>query len=145
MVRSNAARATPHLTPLSALSSESLSLCGRLKRLCFTFRRREGSEGSDATTEYNTVSTDRYEDAPASPTRPTFLNTCACACADSTPAHTALSSSTPAHTPSNRAEPIVLDMNDFELVFDTPVCEICKQGYCYHSYHIVCTVTMVTT
>ena len=121
MARVNTARATPRITPLSALSSDSISLCSKLKRLCFNFRRRrEGSSGtgSDITTEYNTVNSDRYEDAPASPDRPTALelNTCCCAC-NSEP------------TPGSRVEPIVLDMNDFELVFDTPVCEICKQGY----------------
>ena len=117
-------RSTPHFTPISALSSDSLSLCGKLKRLCFNIRRSKGSSSSGSElTDYDTVGSEQYEDACGgdariSPDRPAFLGLGGCNCG-----------ATPVFTPSARVEPIVIDMNDFELIFDTPICEICKQGY----------------
>lgn len=125
MTRVNTARAktaprsTPHFTPISALSSDSVSLCGKLKRLCFNLRRdRCSSSSGSETTDYNTVGSEQYEDARGPPAPPGLLGLSGCNCGG-----------TPVVTPSSRLEPIVIDMNDFELVFDTPVCEICKRGY----------------
>ena len=104
-------------TPYSALSSASISICSKLKRLCINFKGSSDNSGdttSVASTEYKTVSSEQgYE----TPTRPCDLALRDLNCCG-----------TPVFTPSTAVEPIVIDMNDFELMFDRPICEICKSG-----------------
>ena len=137
-------RLDPHLrtpasqrTPYSVLSGgEPTTLCARFKSFCFNFKRtRTDSDAaaSDAPSDFHTVSSMDYDECEpvyaasymssarsqlSSPgTRPGFLSLANFNCI-----------TTPVFTPAGPPEPIVIDMADFELIFEPMPCDICTKG-----------------
>ena len=128
---------TPYST---AFNANDPSICARIKNICFNFRRspRPGTPAGDdgaseggGSSEYNTVQSLDYDDmgdqyqasylggstrSIGTGHRPGFLSIHPFSCTN------------PFYTPEGPPEPIIVDMNDFELIFEPAVCEICKSG-----------------
>ena len=129
----------PLTTPSNQSNSSStgvLTICTRFKNCWIKFRTKtsesnyENSQGSmeseihlelDVPVQNEPETNSPMMSALSSPSnmKPLFLDNFNCIDG----------SLTPVFTPMGRPEPIIIDMNDFELIFGEPeICEICRDG-----------------